>query len=91
MQFNMTSLSFAKHSVLLSAIILSTFSFAQTRPVNAVIDASKTSAPISKYIYGQFLEHIGGIVNDRHLGGDAGGPKVLSTRSLAPSCAAAGT
>lgn len=64
MQFNMTSLSFAKHSVLLSAIILSTFSFAQTRPVNAVIDASKTSAPISKYIYGQFLEHGGNIVNE---------------------------
>lgn len=60
----MTSLSFAKHSVLLSAIILSTFSFAQTRPVNAVIDASKTSAPISKYIYGQFLEHGGNIVNE---------------------------
>ena len=64
MQFNRKSLSFAKHSVLLSAVILSTFSFAQTRTVNAVIDASKTSAPISKYIYGQFLEHIGGIVNN---------------------------
>ena len=44
--------------------MLSTFSFAQTRTVNAAIDASKTSAPISKYIYGQFLEHIGGIVNN---------------------------
>ena len=28
------------------------------------IDASKTGAPISKYVYGQFLEHIGGIVNN---------------------------
>jgi alpha-L-arabinofuranosidase len=37
---------------------------AQTQPVNATIDASKTRAPISKYIYGQFLEHIGGIVNN---------------------------
>lgn len=35
----------------------------QTRTVNAAIDASKTGAPISKYIYGQFLEHGGDIVN----------------------------
>jgi alpha-N-arabinofuranosidase len=31
--------------------------------VNATIDTSKTAAPISSYIYGQFLEHIGGLVN----------------------------
>jgi alpha-N-arabinofuranosidase len=31
--------------------------------VRAVIDAEKTYAPISKYVYGQFLEHIGDIVN----------------------------
>ncbi len=37
---------------------------AQTQSVNATIDASKTGTPISKYIYGQFLEHIGGIVNN---------------------------
>ena len=37
---------------------------AQTRPVAATIDASKTGAPISKYIYGQFIEHIGGIINN---------------------------
>jgi alpha-N-arabinofuranosidase len=36
---------------------------AQTQTVHATIDASKTGAPISKYIYGQFLEHIGSIVN----------------------------
>jgi alpha-N-arabinofuranosidase len=36
---------------------------ADSRRVRATIDASKTSAPISKYVYGQFLEHIGGIVN----------------------------
>ena len=28
------------------------------------IDASETGAPISKYLYGQFLEHGGNIVND---------------------------
>jgi len=37
---------------------------AQTHPVNATIDAGKTGAPISKYIYGQFIEHIGGIINN---------------------------
>ena len=45
-------------------ILFSAVSVAQTKTVNATIDASKTGAPISKYIYGQFLEHIGGIVNN---------------------------
>lgn len=49
--------------VLLFTGLFSTFLFAQTHPVTASIDASKTGAPISKYVYGQFLEHIGGIVN----------------------------
>ncbi|MEO6995274.1 MAG: hypothetical protein ABI273_16830, partial [Lacunisphaera sp.] len=31
-------------------------------PVTATIDASRTSAPISPYIYGQFLEHAGHLV-----------------------------
>ena len=35
----------------------------QTRIVNATIDTAKTGAPISKNIYGQFLEHGGDIVN----------------------------
>jgi alpha-N-arabinofuranosidase len=35
----------------------------QTRVVTATIDVSKTGAPISKNIYGQFLEHGGDIVN----------------------------
>jgi alpha-N-arabinofuranosidase len=43
---------------------LTTLCSAQNQSVHATIDASKTSAPISKYIYGQFLEHIGGIVNN---------------------------
>ena len=46
------------------ALLFSSLSSAQTQPVHATIDATKTSAPISPYIYGQFLEHIGGIVND---------------------------
>ena len=35
----------------------------QARTVNAAIDISKTGTPISKNIYGQFLEHGGDIVN----------------------------
>ena len=35
----------------------------QTHIVDATVDVSKTGAPISKYIYGQFLEHGGDIVN----------------------------
>jgi len=35
----------------------------QATPVSATIDTTKTGAPISKYIYGQFLEHGGDIVN----------------------------
>jgi len=36
---------------------------AQARIVNATVDTTKTGAPISKNIYGQFLEHGGDIVN----------------------------
>jgi alpha-N-arabinofuranosidase len=50
--------------LLLIAILFSILCSAQTQSVHATIDASKTGAPISKYIYGQFLEHIGGIVNN---------------------------
>jgi hypothetical protein len=35
----------------------------QARTVNATVDTSKTGAPISENIYGQFLEHGGDIVN----------------------------
>lgn len=50
--------------VLVTALLFSTCAFAQSQTVNVTIDASKPSAPISRYIYGQFLEHLGGIVND---------------------------
>jgi alpha-N-arabinofuranosidase len=50
-------------ALLLAVLFLSTLAFAQTQPVNATIDVSKTGAPISKYLYGQFLEHAGGLVN----------------------------
>jgi alpha-N-arabinofuranosidase len=32
------------------------------QPVTVTIDASKTGPPISPYVYGQFLEHAGGLV-----------------------------
>jgi alpha-N-arabinofuranosidase len=49
-----------------AALFISPISFlrAQTQAVNVSIDASKTGAPISKYLYGQFLEHGGNIVNE---------------------------
>jgi len=50
--------------LLFSLLVLSMVSFAQSQPVNVKIDVSKTGPSISKYIYGQFLEHIGGIVNN---------------------------
>jgi alpha-N-arabinofuranosidase len=50
--------------LLFSLLVLSMVSFAQSQPVNVKIDVSKTRPSISKYIYGQFLEHIGGIVNN---------------------------
>ncbi len=37
--------------------------FSQSPTIHATIDASKTGTPISKYLYGQFLEHGGDIVN----------------------------
>jgi alpha-N-arabinofuranosidase len=53
------------HTIFLlsAALLFSAFASAQTQPIHATIDASKTGAPISKYVYGQFLEHIGGLVN----------------------------
>jgi alpha-N-arabinofuranosidase len=57
------SLRFAERAILVAILILPSFSFGQTRGVNATIDVSNSHVPISKYIYGQFLEHIGGIVN----------------------------
>lgn len=48
---------------LLSAAVMSSSAFSQPHPITATIDTSKTSAPISKNIYGQFLEHGGDIVN----------------------------
>ena len=50
-------------SVLAILLVVSSLCLAQTKEVSVVIDASKTGAPISRHIYGQFLEHGGDIVN----------------------------
>ena len=36
---------------------------APAKPIAVTIDAAKTSAPISPYLYGQFIEHIADTVN----------------------------
>src|SRR5579871_6652308 len=48
---------------LLLLLALPSGASSQARIVNATIDTSKTGTPISKNIYGQFLEHGGDIVN----------------------------
>ncbi len=50
--------------LLMSALLFSIPASALAQSVAATIDTSKTEDPISKYVYGQFLEHIGGIVNN---------------------------
>lgn len=48
-------------NVLLPVLLFPLLAGAET--VHASIDASKTGAPISPYVYGQFVEHAGGLVN----------------------------
>jgi alpha-N-arabinofuranosidase len=55
-------------SALLLFATLAGWAGAQTNPapgksISVVVDASKTRAPISPYLYGQFIEHIGDLVN----------------------------
>jgi alpha-N-arabinofuranosidase len=54
-------------AILYSLAVLSNPCAGHAQPshrVSVTIDASKTHAPISKYLYGQFLEHAGGLVNE---------------------------
>jgi alpha-N-arabinofuranosidase len=62
MEYQLRKASFL--SVLVFLFMGTTSSFAQSNTVVAVIDASETHTPISEHIYGQFIEHIGDIVND---------------------------
>jgi alpha-N-arabinofuranosidase len=61
---NAKNLAVTTQVLLISVLLFSIAASAQDQLVAATIDTSKTSTPISKYIYGQFLEHIGGIVNN---------------------------
>jgi alpha-N-arabinofuranosidase len=45
-------------------MLVPSVAFCQPHSISATIDTSKTGAPISKNIYGQFLEHGGDIVNN---------------------------
>ena len=63
MRSNIENPTLKTQALLFTVLLFATLSPAQTRTVHATIDASKAGAPISKHIYGQFLEHIGGIVN----------------------------
>jgi len=47
-----------------SLVILCAVQDARSQSVVANIDAGKTRSPISRYVYGQFVEHIGGIINN---------------------------
>ena len=49
--------------LLLSLCLLPTAAWSQASDISATISVAKTGAPISKDIYGQFLEHGGDIVN----------------------------
>ena len=48
-----------------------------TSDVSVTVDVSAEREPISKYIYGQFIEHSRPLHLRRHLGGDAGRPEIL--------------
>ncbi len=58
--------AFSQTATLFLAAVLASSApaYPQNGAVNATIDVSKTGVPISKYIYGQFLEHGGDIVNN---------------------------
>ena len=48
--------------IVLTALASGAQTAVPSQPVTATIDASKTGPPISPYVYGQFLEHIGSLI-----------------------------
>ena len=62
-QIQRTSSRLGRTACIASAIAIQ-LTAACAQSVEATIDASKTSAPISKNLYGQFVERIGNIVNN---------------------------
>lgn len=62
-EFTKKSLTVLRGLFVIALLSLPAYAFPQGRTVTSTIDVSKTGAPISKNIYGQFLEHGGDIVN----------------------------
>ena len=68
---NSTLRSLAKHfkifGLMSTAIVVSSLSHAQVdphpTPIVVTIDATQVKEPISKYMYGMFIEHIGNLIN----------------------------
>ncbi len=50
-------------SVIFAVVLIFSIRLACGQSINATIDASKTQPPITKYMYGQFVEHLGNIIN----------------------------
>jgi alpha-N-arabinofuranosidase len=48
--------------LMLTVLVSAAQSLPPAQPLTATVDASKTGPPISPYLYGQFLEHIGGLI-----------------------------
>ncbi len=55
--------NFYRLAIGLMMFVFSLSAEAQIKSVSATIDASKTRPPIRKYVYGQFIEHLGGVIN----------------------------
>lgn len=62
MKNNLKSMTLLICSSLL--FFFTTSGFVQTKSIEATIDANETHTPISKYVYGQFIEDIGDIFNN---------------------------
>jgi len=77
--------------VLFAVLLCPAISSAQPRSVRSRIGAARTGAPISKYLYGQFVEHVGGIVNKEVRGIQQAGLAVRKGRSCTGRVVLAGT
>jgi len=80
-------------SALLLAVALTLGAGGQTGPrksIDVIIDAGKTAAPISPYIYGQFIEHIGDLINRSLWAEMLDDRKFFNDIDSKPSAAAAG-
>ena len=58
----LTAIQITSVWALYAAVPVSTAAATAPTPVNAIIDASKTFAPINPNLYGMFIEHAGNLV-----------------------------